>query len=91
MIPFLVAPRVSALAGFDNCEVKKLKRSRIPIVKVCWNSQRGPEFTWEREDEMKRKESLPSGPDVYGQSLEVLLTQPAASESESHVPDVVSE
>ncbi|GKD60045.1 putative reverse transcriptase domain-containing protein [Tanacetum coccineum] len=36
-------------------EVKKLKRSWIPIVKVCWNSRRGPEFTWEREDEMKRK------------------------------------
>ncbi|GJV91167.1 putative reverse transcriptase domain-containing protein [Tanacetum coccineum] len=36
-------------------EVKKLKRSRIPIVKVCWNSRRGPEFTWEREDKMKRK------------------------------------
>ncbi|GKA63025.1 hypothetical protein Tco_0762544 [Tanacetum coccineum] len=36
-------------------EVKKLKRIRIPIVKVHWNSQRGPEFTWEREDEMKRK------------------------------------
>ncbi|GKF61636.1 hypothetical protein Tco_0181690, partial [Tanacetum coccineum] len=34
---------------------------------------------------------LPSGPDVYGQSLEVLLNWPAASESESHVPDVVSE
>ncbi|GJT40067.1 putative reverse transcriptase domain-containing protein [Tanacetum coccineum] len=31
-------------------EVKRLKKSRIPIVKVCWNSQRGPEFTWERED-----------------------------------------
>ncbi|GKD54430.1 reverse transcriptase domain-containing protein [Tanacetum coccineum] len=29
-------------------EVKKLKRSRIPIVKVRWNSKRGPEFTWER-------------------------------------------
>ncbi|GJV37028.1 putative reverse transcriptase domain-containing protein [Tanacetum coccineum] len=29
-------------------EVKKLKRSRILIVKVCWNSKRGPEFTWER-------------------------------------------
>ncbi|GJR07192.1 putative reverse transcriptase domain-containing protein [Tanacetum coccineum] len=28
---------------------------RIPIVKVRWNSRRGPEFTWEREDEMKRK------------------------------------
>ncbi|GJZ47551.1 reverse transcriptase domain-containing protein [Tanacetum coccineum] len=36
-------------------EVKKLKRSWIPIVKVHWNSRRGPEFTWEREDEMKRK------------------------------------
>ncbi|GJY46030.1 putative reverse transcriptase domain-containing protein [Tanacetum coccineum] len=36
-------------------EVKKLKRSWIPIVKVRWNSRRGPEFTWEREDEMKHK------------------------------------
>nr|GFA34611.1 putative reverse transcriptase domain-containing protein [Tanacetum cinerariifolium] len=27
-------------------EVKRLKQSRIPIVKVRWNSQRGPEFTW---------------------------------------------
>ncbi|GKA13221.1 reverse transcriptase domain-containing protein [Tanacetum coccineum] len=36
-------------------EVKKLKRSWIPIVKVRWNSRRGLEFTWEREDEMKRK------------------------------------
>ncbi|GJU94890.1 hypothetical protein Tco_1319646 [Tanacetum coccineum] len=35
--------------------------------------------------------SLPSGPDVYGQSLEALLTRPAASESESHVPDAVSD
>ncbi|GKD15222.1 putative reverse transcriptase domain-containing protein [Tanacetum coccineum] len=26
-------------------EVKKLKQSRIPIVKVIWNSKRGPEFT----------------------------------------------
>ncbi|KAI3704333.1 hypothetical protein L1987_74551 [Smallanthus sonchifolius] len=32
-------------------EVKKLKRSRIPIVKVRWESKRGPEFTWEREDQ----------------------------------------
>ncbi|GJR42130.1 putative reverse transcriptase domain-containing protein [Tanacetum coccineum] len=30
-------------------------RSRIPIVKVCWNSRRGPEFTWEREDQMQKK------------------------------------
>nr|GEW42486.1 putative reverse transcriptase domain-containing protein [Tanacetum cinerariifolium] len=36
-------------------EVKRLNRSRIPIVKVRWNSQRGPEFTWEREDQIKKK------------------------------------
>ncbi|GKF32605.1 hypothetical protein Tco_0102403, partial [Tanacetum coccineum] len=30
-------------------EFKKLKHSRIAIVKVRWNSKRGPEFTWERE------------------------------------------
>ncbi|GKA23773.1 hypothetical protein Tco_0709806 [Tanacetum coccineum] len=36
-------------------EVKKLKKSRIPIVKVRWNPRRGPKLTWEREDEMKRK------------------------------------
>ncbi|GJT99247.1 putative reverse transcriptase domain-containing protein [Tanacetum coccineum] len=31
-------------------EIKRLKQSRNPIVKVRWNSRRGPEFTWERED-----------------------------------------
>ncbi|KAD3337084.1 hypothetical protein E3N88_32604 [Mikania micrantha] len=36
-------------------EVKVLKRSRIPIVKVRWNSQRRHEYTWEREDQMKEK------------------------------------
>ncbi|GJR49244.1 putative reverse transcriptase domain-containing protein [Tanacetum coccineum] len=36
-------------------EVKRLKQSRIPIVKIHWNSRRGPEFTWEREDQMKKK------------------------------------
>ncbi|GKA02560.1 putative reverse transcriptase domain-containing protein [Tanacetum coccineum] len=36
-------------------EVKSLKRSRILLVKVRWNSKRGPEFTWEREDYMKFK------------------------------------
>ncbi|GJX44316.1 putative reverse transcriptase domain-containing protein [Tanacetum coccineum] len=35
-------------------EVKQLKQSQIPIVKVRWNSQRGPEFTWEREDQIKK-------------------------------------
>nr|GEV53262.1 hypothetical protein [Tanacetum cinerariifolium] len=36
-------------------EFKKLKRSRIAIVKVRWNSKCGPEFSWEREDQMKLK------------------------------------
>ncbi|GJV19917.1 putative reverse transcriptase domain-containing protein [Tanacetum coccineum] len=36
-------------------EVKRLKRSRIPLVKVRWNSRRGPEFTWEREDQFRKK------------------------------------
>ncbi|GKE59838.1 hypothetical protein Tco_1510205, partial [Tanacetum coccineum] len=36
-------------------EDMKLKRSRIPIVKVRWNSKRGPKFTWEREEFMKSK------------------------------------
>ncbi|GJV11403.1 putative reverse transcriptase domain-containing protein [Tanacetum coccineum] len=36
-------------------EVKSLKRSKIPIVKVCWNSKCGSEFMWERKDYMKAK------------------------------------
>ncbi|GKC15252.1 hypothetical protein Tco_1012034, partial [Tanacetum coccineum] len=36
-------------------EVKRLKQSRILIVKVRWNSRRGPEFTWGREDQMQKK------------------------------------
>nr|GEX48119.1 putative reverse transcriptase domain-containing protein [Tanacetum cinerariifolium] len=35
-------------------EVKCLKQSHIPIVKVRWNSRRGLEFTWEREDQMQK-------------------------------------
>ncbi|GKA95101.1 putative reverse transcriptase domain-containing protein [Tanacetum coccineum] len=36
-------------------EVRSLKRSKISLVKVHWNSKRGPEFTWERKDHMKSK------------------------------------
>ncbi|GKA18281.1 putative reverse transcriptase domain-containing protein [Tanacetum coccineum] len=36
-------------------EVKRLKQSRILIVKVRWNSRRGPEFTWELEDQFQKK------------------------------------
>ncbi|GKB60414.1 putative reverse transcriptase domain-containing protein, partial [Tanacetum coccineum] len=36
-------------------DIKRLKRSRIPLVKVRWNSRRGPKFTWECEDSFKPK------------------------------------
>nr|GEV77030.1 hypothetical protein [Tanacetum cinerariifolium] len=36
-------------------EVKRLKRICIPIVKVRWNSRRGPKFIWEREDQFRKK------------------------------------
>ncbi|GJY24503.1 hypothetical protein Tco_0398161 [Tanacetum coccineum] len=35
-------------------EIKQLKKGRIPIIKVRWNSRRGSEFTWEREDQFKK-------------------------------------
>ncbi|GKA92907.1 putative reverse transcriptase domain-containing protein [Tanacetum coccineum] len=46
---------IEELVEIMDREVKQLKQSRIPIVKVRWNSRRGPEFTWEREDQMKKK------------------------------------
>nr|GFA12892.1 putative reverse transcriptase domain-containing protein [Tanacetum cinerariifolium] len=36
-------------------EIKQLRQSHISIIKVRWNSRRGPEFTWEREDEIRAK------------------------------------
>ncbi|GJU15604.1 hypothetical protein Tco_1143570 [Tanacetum coccineum] len=38
-------------------EVKRLKQSHIPKLSKCWNSRRGSEFTWEREDQMQKKYS----------------------------------
>ncbi|GKF53496.1 hypothetical protein Tco_0160406, partial [Tanacetum coccineum] len=36
-------------------EIKKLKLKKIALVKVRWNLKRGPEFTWEHEDQMRIK------------------------------------
>ncbi|GKA49286.1 hypothetical protein Tco_0742359, partial [Tanacetum coccineum] len=36
-------------------DVKKLKRRRIPLVKVRWNSRQGAEYTWEHEDQFRMK------------------------------------
>ncbi|KAJ0557459.1 putative nucleotidyltransferase, Ribonuclease H [Helianthus annuus] len=39
----------------EDRKVKFLKHKRLVLVKVKWNSKRGPEYTWELESEMKRK------------------------------------
>nr|GEV67199.1 putative reverse transcriptase domain-containing protein [Tanacetum cinerariifolium] len=49
-------------------EVKQLKQSRIPIVKVRWNSKRGPEFTWYHEDQIRAK--LMSSPNHHTSNIE---------------------
>ncbi|GJY55987.1 hypothetical protein Tco_0455102, partial [Tanacetum coccineum] len=36
-------------------EAKQLKRSRIPTIKVRWNARRGLEYTWECEDQIRKK------------------------------------
>ncbi|GJV29230.1 putative reverse transcriptase domain-containing protein [Tanacetum coccineum] len=36
-------------------EVKRLNQSCIPIIKVRWNSRTGLKFTWEREDQFRKK------------------------------------
>ncbi|GKA26151.1 putative reverse transcriptase domain-containing protein [Tanacetum coccineum] len=55
-------------------EVKQPKQSRIPIVEVRWNSKRGPEFTWEREDQIRANEVVVIVEDVnINKSREELL------------------
>nr|GEW27564.1 putative reverse transcriptase domain-containing protein [Tanacetum cinerariifolium] len=49
-------------------EVKRLKQSRISIVKVCWNSRRGLEYTWEHEDQMKKYPHLFANPESASQA-----------------------
>ena len=48
--------------------VKSLKCGKIKLVKVCWNSKRSPEFTWEREDQMRSKYPILFA-DVVGEQI----------------------
>ncbi|GJZ89016.1 retrovirus-related pol polyprotein from transposon TNT 1-94 [Tanacetum coccineum] len=52
-------------------EVKQLRQSRIPIVKVRWNSKRGPEFTWEHEDQIRTNFAYKKGESLRGIILEI--------------------
>ncbi|GJU00222.1 putative reverse transcriptase domain-containing protein [Tanacetum coccineum] len=54
-IKYSIHPGCRGPIEITDREVKRLKRSRIPLVKVRWNSKRGPEFTWEREDQFRKK------------------------------------
>ncbi|GJR25755.1 putative reverse transcriptase domain-containing protein [Tanacetum coccineum] len=36
-------------------DVKNIKRRRVPLVKVRWNSRQGAEYTWEHEDQFRMK------------------------------------
>nr|GEW15122.1 hypothetical protein [Tanacetum cinerariifolium] len=56
-------------------EVKRLRQSRIPIVKVRWNSQRDPEYTWEHEDQIKKKVVIA----VVVAAMVVIATTPVRS------------
>ncbi|GJX85783.1 putative reverse transcriptase domain-containing protein [Tanacetum coccineum] len=55
IIVFPTVKRNASRTNQADREVKQLRRSRVPIVKVRWNSRRGPEFTWEREDQFRKK------------------------------------
>ncbi|XP_076889930.1 uncharacterized protein LOC143540845 [Bidens hawaiensis] len=46
---------VEELIRIEDSQTKFLKRKRLKLIKVKWNSRRGPEFTWDLESEMKRK------------------------------------
>nr|GFA18541.1 reverse transcriptase domain-containing protein [Tanacetum cinerariifolium] len=46
---------VEELVEIIDREIKQLRQSQIPIIKVRWNFKRGPEYTWEREDEIRDK------------------------------------
>ncbi|KAJ0589137.1 putative nucleotidyltransferase, Ribonuclease H [Helianthus annuus] len=39
----------------EDRKIKNLKHKRLVLVKVKWDSKRGPEYTWELESEMQKK------------------------------------
>ncbi|GJX23777.1 hypothetical protein Tco_0228222 [Tanacetum coccineum] len=46
---------IEELVEIMDREIKQLKISRIPIIKVQWDSRLGLEFTWELEDQFRDK------------------------------------
>ncbi|GJT33230.1 putative reverse transcriptase domain-containing protein [Tanacetum coccineum] len=55
-LEFQVGDRVMLKGNPLSVEDQELRpKSVIPIIKVRWNSKRGLEFTWEREDQFREK------------------------------------
>ncbi|GJS49767.1 putative reverse transcriptase domain-containing protein [Tanacetum coccineum] len=77
-------------------EVKRLKRSRIQLIKVRWNSRRGPEFTWEREHQFRKKyphlftKTTLSSNTVMSDSEDSTVTYTAVSSLFADLPDIGS-
>ncbi|GJS37953.1 putative reverse transcriptase domain-containing protein [Tanacetum coccineum] len=77
-------------------KVKRLKQGRIPIIKVRWNSRRGPEFTWEREDQFRKKyphlftKTAPSSNTVMSDSEDSTVTYTAVSSPFGGLSDIGS-
>nr|GEV64025.1 hypothetical protein [Tanacetum cinerariifolium] len=65
-------------------EVKQLKKSRILNVKVRWNSRRGPEFMWEREDQMKKKTMNNTRSGMMPAAIEEMINRRVPEALETH-------
>ncbi|KAJ0513409.1 putative nucleotidyltransferase, Ribonuclease H [Helianthus annuus] len=63
-------------------DVKVLKHKRIPLVRVRWNSKRGPEYTWEREDRMTEKY-----PQLFENNVTTTEAEATTSEFRDEIPD----
>ena len=63
-------------------DVKVLKNKRIPLVRVRWNSRRGPEYTWEREDQMTEKY-----PQLFETNATTTEAEATTSEFRDEIPD----
>ncbi|KAF5781372.1 putative nucleotidyltransferase, Ribonuclease H [Helianthus annuus] len=63
-------------------DVKALKHKRIPLVRVRWNSKRGPEYTWECEDQMTEKY-----PQLFGTNATTTEAVATTAEFRDEIPD----
>ena len=46
---------VEELVEIVDGRVKQLRHNKISLVKVRWNSKRGPKYTWERKDKFRQQ------------------------------------